>query len=398
MKLYPDTVLHKNRTRYLSLEKGLKLVEFLNLTRQRLKNLGLNSFVTAFYYRKKKNDAIIEFASAETASRAGEVLAGVYPWKPEYQSIFLDYFENGNQTDVDMKHSVVVHNLPLVFDSGKFLDFVKQQLQELHGEKAVDVDWGGMSTTVYCTTLRLVFQTRMGDALVEFANPKLATTAVSALNGLVIGQMKVSAQPWKAEYQTMFVKYFESQKQPGIEVQKEPNHTSDYSPLDRDYRDPEQPTQQHGLEGTMEEPVDINAKVAVQSSAMSDETEASHRQISENKQQNNADNRAHDGHVPGIRIVSPNESEPSVSSAGASNNELKTRLDQANSQIELLSNLLERTKAKVKAIEAEKQAISAEKQTMEKKVSDLEMENESLQEELEQTRMNHQMEMGMAGL
>ncbi|CAJ1950001.1 unnamed protein product [Cylindrotheca closterium] len=234
---------------------------------------------------------------------------------------------------------------------------------------------------IYVT--RLHYRKDMGDALVEFSNSKVAARALSVLNGIVKQQMRWSAWPWQPEYQSMFVEYFKNQKQVGTEAGKELEHPSngptvDSGNEDRDNTQMEQ-VQKHG-DRTVEE---IN-----QSSAIQAKTEEGDCRSSEINQPSSS-GKTVDGGLPDIRTVSPGDSEPTMASTEIPDHEFKTGLAEANSQIELLASLLERTKNKLSVVETEKD-------TLKKQVSDLQMENESLQEEMEKMKMNHAMELGLA--
>mmetsp|Transcript_33984 Transcript_33984/g.82427 ORF Transcript_33984/g.82427 Transcript_33984/m.82427 type:complete len:533 (-) Transcript_33984:175-1773(-) len=69
--------------------------------------------------------------------------------------------------------------------------------------------------------------------------------------------------------------------------------------------------------------------------------------------------------------------------------DLQSRLDQAMSKNEELTGTLEKTHRHVQNLESEKTSLSTT-------ISSLQMENESMQEEMEQMKMNHAMELGFA--
>mmetsp|Transcript_2211 Transcript_2211/g.4993 ORF Transcript_2211/g.4993 Transcript_2211/m.4993 type:complete len:472 (+) Transcript_2211:44-1459(+) len=77
---------------------------------------------------------------------------------------------------------------------------------------------------------------------------------------------------------------------------------------------------------------------------------------------------------------------PSVNTDG----ELQRRLDEALSQNKHLNSILEHTKQKVKDFKTERES-------KDKTISDLQLEKDSMEEEMEQMKMNHAMELGFAG-
>ncbi|KAL3926677.1 MAG: hypothetical protein SGBAC_013377, partial [Bacillariaceae sp.] len=354
LKLYPDTVLHENRARYIHYLKGVKQGPALIQLRQRLRKKGVNDFVTAFYYREDKKDAIIEFASAKTARKASEVFRFVRPWKPQYQSVFLDSYDKV----AEARKKISALNDHAIYVSGITRNVLAPETL---------VSWIPKKEKIRCgkkmRVTKMHFRKETGDALVEFANPSQAATARSVLNGLVTQQLKLSAQPWTPEHQNMF--FPENQKQAGTQVQKESIDALTDPTEDCDSRRREQPTQDSKEEGTVDGDVDMNAPDVNQSNVIKDETEGLHRRSKREtnsgnlvdadlpearivpdtdaivKQQNNA------GDLAETRNVSLDESWQTMPSTGVSDDGLNTRLAEANSQIELLSSLLDRTKEKL---------------------------------------------------
>lgn len=380
LKLYDKTLLSESRTIYINkLPLRYAREDLLKTVSKRFKEHGVSPFFTALHVRGGKGDALVEFADIRDARKAYDILDGlpiekrqmkVHPWKLDYKSAFVEYFEKYEskaKTDDIRRKDIGLDILPKIQnqDEQSVWEDEKHELRRLRDEVS-KLKW---------------YRQRLADLEDENSDYK---------RRLDEAQDDVRYYRDRYERERSYAKDVRRLEDKVDDLTRE---NDDLRHENDDLRKRQRDSRSSGNYRDMDNRLDDELRhTRLKYEESRDRVYNLKSDLDKTMEEKEVLERDSKRLKSSVKSLESNRTLAKMENEEVSQrqDELQIRLDEALTKIEGLNHVVTTTQLRLRDMESEKVS-------MNEAITDLQEQNETLEEEMQQMRMNHAMEIGFMG-